>query len=1095
MITPFEESSDELFKESSNELYSTRDQLLINNIKIPALELYQAKNAGLKSSYIEWLKKEPLGKYVCYMDLTFEVPTKGRTTLSIVARHESYEIYTKILEDFITNDNTLYPHIIFQRGIPSKKEGRDREIITTDFELEMSDYSESFLVHEIKENNSKINSNEKIEFTPEDILLDKIYYKAEQKAKIEGRNYFEIINNKSINDHWLEWKNLHITIADNGKLLKSNAGGFLRWILVIPLGIISDKNKYTNIGSIFLGMDSNCEKDDIIYFTRSLVLLLLSSSQRYYEKVALNNSIKSAIAAIMARNMSHNLGSHFLTNTKNYFSNLSELEDNADLRGVKHVLQYVQERMDFVATVVSADIFPYGPVNIKSQIFDELKVDDAGKRHNKPTTNFLLDFLVSSEHVSKNSRTMFKNEGWSDTKLDIKIIFNCSDKLITYWGSSSIGDEENKLKIANVNYAIPGGILGRHAIFNIVENIIRNSAKHDSINIPQEGGLVISLKLESDRIIVFDNKNNAYSKVKIWSSGNDTTPQEISLIDYLKIQLLDVKILKYNGEIDKKNKGLKEMLISALWLKNENIPNWFSDFESKPEDRVKKLNDVFGIVAIDDEGNEVNSNYRELDSLNKANLGYYFKIDHFEIKKNIASVENLTYEHIKSVKADIIACSKDIKIESKKLSQIYPRFIVDNNELNTDPASLFKKVIRSNTSFDPEKIRISIVHPNFGNENSKFTYKKLNKSGGDIRGLSNLKKSDETLIVYKNHFGKKQVTKGKNLLQSTDQKEKIKSDSFNEYEKLERIDDIINFYQTATYLDAISGENFTSTIVNPEFLNDEINRLKVIESALTGIAIIDERIFNNFGGRITKQGINKDIFPSNRDGGISEFENCKNIIKDYLLLKGNSLGNVKGLLLDTREKLINVNSALSKITLDGLPDKIEDLDEFMTKIDLLLKKQTDPNNLNANEQQKILNMQGLFIYNIEIIDNEAKLFDLSGNNLSSIDKKHAQLKFSENTIKPLFLAIHLSLIEKIAKQTNIEKSENIMKIIEDIFPDVKFITIHSGRGNLSEELEIALKDYAFMSLSAIEAALYNSKFFLAQLFYNTNYYGKGNINN
>jgi hypothetical protein len=58
----------------------------------------------------------------------------------------------------------------------------------------------------------------------------------------------------------------------------------------------------------------------------------------------------------------------------------------------------------------------------------------------------------------------------------------------------------------------------------------------------------------------------------------------------------------------------------------------------------------------------------------------------------------------------------------------------------------------------------------------------------------------------------------------------------------------------------------------------------------------------------------------------------------------------------------------------------------------------------------------------------------------------------------------------------------------------KFIAIHSGRGNFSADLEDELKDYPFISLSALEAAFDNSKYFLSQLFYNTIYYGKGNFN-
>ncbi len=58
-----------------------------------------------------------------------------------------------------------------------------------------------------------------------------------------------------------------------------------------------------------------------------------------------------------------------------------------------------------------------------------------------------------------------------------------------------------------------------------------------------------------------------------------------------------------------------------------------------------------------------------------------------------------------------------------------------------------------------------------------------------------------------------------------------------------------------------------------------------------------------------------------------------------------------------------------------------------------------------------------------------------------------------------------------------------------------FITIHSGRGNFSAELEGPLAGYPFLTMSSLESAFNNSKFLLTQLLYNTLYIGKGKINN
>ena len=70
-----------------------------------------------------------------------------------------------------------------------------------------------------------------------------------------------------------------------------------------------------------------------------------------------------------------------------------------------------------------------------------------------------------------------------------------------------------------------------------------------------------------------------------------------------------------------------------------------------------------------------------------------------------------------------------------------------------------------------------------------------------------------------------------------------------------------------------------------------------------------------------------------------------------------------------------------------------------------------------------------------------------------------------------------------------------MQILKEFFdsPDL-YISIHSGRGNFSKELEGPLAPYPFISLSALENAFNNSKYLLAQIFYNTVYIGKGLAN-
>lgn len=192
--------------------------------------------------------------------------------------------------------------------------------------------------------------------------------------------------------------------------------------------------------------------------------------------------------------------------------------------------------------------------------------------------------------------------------------------------------------------------------------------------------------------------------------------------------------------------------------------------------------------------------------------------------------------------------------------------------------------------------------------------------------------------------------------------------------------------------------------------------------------------------------------------------------------------NEEGLYKTWQDKLLGLQikeSALTRITL---------IDERLF------------NNMKDYNKELEYSLKNIRILNFDTnaINNATLLTDLfEGNN------------FRDNKNTTHFLSIHLGLIEKIVKSSHLFKNildnptdtDSIVKTFmsklslsfggegEDIY-----ISVHSGRGNFSKELEGPLADYPFISLPAIENALSNSKYLLCQLFYNTRYIGKGLIN-
>ena len=837
-------------------------------------------------------------------------------------------------------------------------------------------------------------------------------------------------------------------VTDKTKIKKflnfqKKQNGTVKYLYIIPCGISNEK---TNSHMV---IKTKCKLRFI-----DIQLLQITTNQLlpiYHnlisKKELLEESIKSAISAIMARNMSHNLGSHFISNTKHYFSNLAESDTDEqrqkDYRGIRHTLQYIQERMDFIATIVSTDRFPYGPVNVKSQIFDELTPDEFGDRHDKATTNFLLDYIVFSEDISKQSNLLS-----SSIKLSLKLI---SDEGIKFGGQNKQENQEAKEEFAKLNLAVPGGILGRHAIFTIIENVIRNSAKHDKESIPEDG-LIVSVKIDKDHLVIFDNKKNANKEIN-----------GVILKKELNERYTKIKILS-EGAIDKSNKGLKEILISALWLNNHALADWFGEYESiSNENKIKRLSEVLRVVAVDDNGDMTNDS---------ENLGYYIALDRYEevyyIKDEMVVDNKINYSNISGIKADIIVANKDYEVlidvntrqneyadietnDVLRLSNLYPRFYENRDGSELTAEEMMKAIIERNTGVTVKELNDINIHIEPKNNASHSNVSNINHCIWHATSeATGIKKND---ILYKNHLS---------IL------------------KTEEIDRVLAAYSDAAYIDSISGGDFTGTITQPFFLQDEFNRLKVIESALTEFVIIDERIFKNYGHGFKGLNVGSEL---ETNDVLLNADEIFNEVED-LLASGKSCDDIG----DDIKEHYHIDLNVSVLMKNNKSIIRADIDKKVAQKNSesapRTKRTESTDNLTA--LHKMIERRKLHIYDI---DKNGNIINLQGMNVANV----TDLNDTKTLCSPTFLSIHLSIIEKITKENRVTASE-VMKNLKMIFGNTKFVTIHSGRGNLSAELEKDLKDYAFLSLSAIQAAMDDSKYFLSQLLYNNCYIGKGRLN-
>ena len=660
------------------------------------------------------------------------------------------------------------------------------------------------------------------------------------------------------------------------------------------------------------------------------------------------------------------------------------------------VSEDAENDVSFMKEVVNA-------TQVLMHTIDELPYDNANRR----TSNFLLENLIKSEHFSRDSirgditidgkkfylyvrynGKLFTGAAYDKDSIRNKIVKAQRKGILQEVARLNVllneakSEDEVKADLSNLSIAMPGGIMSSHALFNIIENLIRNSAKHRASDLKGDS-LITTIDIQTK---IIKNKETDINYPMCQITIYDNKENASIVYPLIREQLEKLRVLEPDSSINKQSKGLKEMLVSALWLKSNETQYNYSDLLSKIEQeedvdrKIEMINDyAFEIVRVDKNGVDVGEDAPDADL---ANFGIRICLPSFErrtrfVIDDIANSDCIE-DIVQSIKNRMI-CADIIELSNSKYysvaKKIFPRFVsseeqATRQEINTLRASVQESSEFAKDVFNDTVKYYSLLKKRFGSEalKSKIVFDEGASQGN----------SDEMarMVYFRRHFNKgDDFSSGMDYL----------------------------------YADSVSGGNFTVTlqenylkgISNDQYLTwkDKYFALKIIESALTRITIIDERLSDSADG---------------------EELTMKNI------------------------RVMNL----------------------------------DPT---AKEEKKAW----------------------SGN------------YFKDKSDQTLFLSIHLGLIEKVIGNDNnwftaqyskyeestpekqrVDRAVFFMNCLKKKFGQGGeiFISIHSGRGNYSYELEHSLKEYPFINLSAIESVFSNSKFLLAQLFYNTTFIGKGEYN-
>jgi hypothetical protein len=254
------------------------------------------------------------------------------------------------------------------------------------------------------------------------------------------------------------------------------------------------------------------------------------------------HALRSALAAIMSRNMSHNLASHVLASLAGHSRSAS-----AD----RVIFRYVQQRMDYIAQISTE--LPRWTVPI--WFYGDLLKRFYMQHH-------LLNNIAKADGLTAYYWDLHKSRGAGELLIAVAKIhrprrssLRCTSDLSDATFEYVIDPEATATIDHDFTLAIPGGIVGLHAFYTILENVIRNSAKHGWSAV-RSGNLRVTIAYEMDL-----NVGTAHFVVFDDVSQDKTHNLTAKINEALKRSFVDRKL-----QLVKENLGIGEIRVSAGYL-------------------------------------------------------------------------------------------------------------------------------------------------------------------------------------------------------------------------------------------------------------------------------------------------------------------------------------------------------------------------------------------------------------------------------------------------------------------------------------------------------------------------------------------------
>jgi tRNA1(Val) A37 N6-methylase TrmN6 len=353
-----------------------------------------------------------------------------------------------------------------------------------------------------------------------------------------------------------------------------------------------------------------CRGEVLALLDEFFELLNCCLQSAHASKTAADHALRSAVTSIMARNMSHNIGSHVLPRAglEAVGQRLRQLclwpRDDAEAgwrlagRLKARLDEYVQKKADFLAEITTEPLMSTRPSFLYREVVLPL-VENA----------LFMDNIAANEGVRyadrgddsccpADSQGAARCEHKARREADRRGLANRLKLLVTVNGTPLAAryactvpgcgqefrypdrlpyslccpahpDQRLEARVehgdADVEVELPGP-LGEFALYGFLENFIRNSAKHETEHL-RGRDLVIHLQVDDNRdpdyylAQIWDNVSDPGKRVHPRSRGGKPQPLYELLRDYL-----NDKLVEPGGSLKRGAWGIREMHISANLL-------------------------------------------------------------------------------------------------------------------------------------------------------------------------------------------------------------------------------------------------------------------------------------------------------------------------------------------------------------------------------------------------------------------------------------------------------------------------------------------------------------------------------------------------